>query len=142
MILKIGAMSFGLLILVSIGILAWMPTPDVRDLRLLPDSVGRWLDTHDFERNALGGIALQLGSLVAFAAWRVGSTPVRLAGITSVSSLLVFSLAEMIQLSLPMRHFDWMDIGAALIGICAVNLTFLVIAIPIWIGMRMTGGRS
>jgi len=142
MILKILATCFVLLILVGIAVLALMPTPDVRDLRLLPEDLGIWFDTHDFERNALGGIALQFGSLVAFAAWRVGSTPIRLAGISSVSSLLAFSLAEMVQLGLPMRNFDWMDIGAALIGISAVNLAFLIIAIPIWVGMQMRAFRS
>jgi hypothetical protein len=142
MILKMLATCFVLFILCGIGVLALMPTPDVRDLRLLPDELGMWFDTHDFERNTLGGIVLQLGSLVAFAAWRVGSTPIRLVGISSISSLLAFSLAEMVQLALPMRNFDWMDIGAALIGISAVNLAFLVIAIPIWIGMQMRAFRS
>ncbi|MFY8215159.1 MAG: hypothetical protein ACOVMP_00990 [Chthoniobacterales bacterium] len=131
MIFKLAATAFGLAVLACIAVLAWMPSPDVRDLQLVPTTWGMWLDTRDFERNIIGGGVLQLAVLALVAVWLQGRALFKLTGIASVISLAVFTLAECVQLFLPRRTFDLMDIGAAVLGISIVNAALLVVALPI-----------
>ena len=136
MTFKVLATTFGLGVMACVALLAWMPSPDVRDLKILPTELGIWFDTRDFERNVIGGFVLQLAvSALAFA-WFRGKGFVRLLGIASVISFVVFALAEGVQVFLPRRSFDWMDIGAALLGISISNLIVLAIALPV-LGVRI-----
>jgi|GEM_PF-1490606 len=131
MIFKFAATGFGLAVLACIAVLAWMPSPDVRDLHVFPIAWGVWLDTWDFERNMIGGGVLQVAVLALVAVWLQGRAVFKLTGIASVISLAVFALAESVQVFLPRRSFDLMDIGAAVLGISIVNAVLLVIALPI-----------
>lgn len=136
MITKFVTTIFGVLIFTGIAVLALMPSPDVRDLQVVPENIGNWLDTHDFERNIMGGAILQMAVMVVFFGWGIGRSPSRLSGIAGVTSLAIFSITELAQLFLPQRTFDWMDIGAAILGISAINVVFLAISLPVWAWLR------
>ena len=86
---------------------------------LLPVFV--WLDGHDFIKNILGGIALQVAFLVGFRNTFYRFRP-RLIALWVFPMVLLFIGLEIMQHGIPGRTCDPNDMIAGSLGVCIVTL--------------------
>lgn len=95
--------------------LSWLPNPDFKAHWYFPSWLTQWTNKHGQLRTAVPFILL--GFIIEF--FLTSRTQVQQRLLIWLGLLLIVTLAEVGQLFLPNRHFDWMDIfyggaGAAL----------------------------
>ena len=122
--------SFLLTGVIFIFYLSWLPDPMLSKYDLLPDWLARWTDAqeNDTLRTAVPfvGLGLLTGSYLA----AIGSTW-RWWLYNWVGLILIVLIAEIGQLALPYRIFDWNDVAWGIIGSLAglFCMSFLFIII-------------
>lgn len=107
--------------------LSWLPKPDIGRLPYFPGWLGKWIDANGNLRTAVPFVFL--GGMMEIGFYKKIKAPKRLLFILSVLFLIV-SAAEIGQLFIPGRHFDWIDIAWGTAGsiagimIAALFLTY------------------
>lgn len=119
-----------LLLFIGIGLvfyLSWLPHPHLGLLGIFPHWLGDWVDNQQNE-NIRTAVPLGLLGLLA-GYWLASSSRSWLDwAIAWVALVGVVLLAELGQLRLPDRHFDWGDIGWGAVG-AFVGLSLVPLAI-------------
>lgn len=107
--------TFGF-ILVGLGVLllSWLPNPDVGNVLPVPAVIRQWVNANSNLRTAVPFVLL--GMLGEGLLPRHRSNLMARLKMGGVLLLLVV-IAELGQLWLPKRHFDWGDIGYGALGI-------------------------
>lgn len=124
--LRAGAahLVFAALIL-FMAYLAWRPRPHAQTAFLMPRALGAWFDRHDFIRNLAGFSLLAAAAFVSSRSARLGHLKLRSGrirwvvadGTTLVGLMALVVALETVQLNLPRRSFDWLDIASGWLGI-------------------------
>ena len=101
------------LIGLSVLVLSWLPNPDIGNVLPVPGVLRQWVNANGNLRTAVP--LLLLGGLVE------GLLPAAQSSWHNrlwawVALLVLVVLAEIGQLWLPKRHFDWGDIGYGVVG--------------------------
>ena len=98
-------------LLISVFYFSWLPNPEIGSKSYFPKAIGHWINYYGNLRTAVP-FAL-LGGLGEFFIKKNGTRPrLVLLGLL----LLIVTVAELGQLVLPKRHFDWADIGWGAVG--------------------------
>ena len=107
--------------------LSWLPNPHLALVGLFPNWLGDWVDD---QQNENMRTAVPLGLLGILAGYWLASSHRGWLNwlITWVALVGVVLLAELGQLRLPDRHFDWGDIGWGAVG-ALVGLGLIPLAI-------------
>ncbi|TGE04304.1 VanZ family protein [Hymenobacter fodinae] len=112
-----------LLTLLAIGTLlvlylSWLPLPKLSSLWFMPGWLGQWADADRNDKIRTGIPFVFLGLLVG--AWLIAEEhPWPWWGMAFTSLVAVVVIAELGQLFLPQRFFDWGDIGWGVVGAAA-----------------------
>lgn len=106
----IGAIGLGTLLILY---LSWVPNPDIGLLPVFPAWLGKWTNANGNLRTGVPFVALAgLGEMFYVSTPNAKSKRMILFGVLAGIVLV----AELGQLFLPKRHFDWADIGWGLVG--------------------------
>jgi len=101
--------------------LSWLPKPDIGRLPFFPGWLGKWIDANGNLRTAVPFVFL--GALMEVWFYKRIKVPQRPLLIISILFVIV-SAAEVGQLFIPKRHFDWIDIAWGTTG----SITGILIA--------------
>jgi glycopeptide antibiotics resistance protein len=93
---------------VAVLYFSWLPDPNIGSLPYFPDGLGAWINHYGNLRTAIPFVALG-----ALGEWLVGR---RRRGWVLGTLLALVLVAELGQLALPGRTFDWGDVAWALVG--------------------------
>lgn len=105
---------FGL-VLVGIGVLllSWLPNPDVGNVLPVPAAIRQWVNANGNLRTAVPFVLLGMLGEGLLPPHRSNlMARLKMGGVF----LLLVVIAELGQLWLPKRHFDWGDIGYGALG--------------------------
>ncbi|GAB4033207.1 hypothetical protein [Spirosoma gilvum] len=106
------------LFLIGVGLilyLSWEPNPALRSVWFIPNWVAKWTDTHAHESSRTGVPFILLSLLVGLSPL-LTAKPVYNWLLALLLLLAVLVVAEMGQLFISTRHFDWYDIGWGAMG--------------------------
>ena len=112
-------MGLGLMVF-SVFLFSWLPNPSFKTYGLLPLPLARWADENYNIRTAIPFFMM---------AYLARVLKISVNKIFIMGSLLVL-LAELIQIALPLRHFDIFDIAY---GISGLGMGTLIYAVQIWV---------
>lgn len=99
--------------IVAVFYFSWLPQPDFRKLSYMPGWLARWSNAHDNLRTSIPFIFLGLLSGFRLA---VMNSPWQQWLITWFVFVLIVTVAEVGQLFIPQRVFDWRDIAWGCMG--------------------------
>lgn len=92
---------------------SWLPNPDIGFLPVFPAWLGRWINVNGNFRTAAPFVLLGGAAEILFVGYR---TRFRKRALVLLSLLGVVLIAELGQLYLPRRTFDWLDVMWAMVG--------------------------
>ncbi|WP_109676924.1 hypothetical protein [Dyadobacter jejuensis] len=102
------------MLMIFVLIFSWLPNPDIGLLPIFPHWLGEWTNKNKNLRTAVPFVFL--GFIGPFLPLFSNKSIWTRAMLVLVSLLFLVSMAEVGQLLLPRRHFDWGDIGWGMAG--------------------------
>ena len=98
---------FFILLILCVPFFSWLPSPDLNESSVLPNWLGAWANEYGNLRTAVPffGIGF-LASMLHFVFFKV------LRG-----GFVGLLFVESVQLFLPQRHFDWLDVLFGMLGL-------------------------
>ncbi len=101
---------------------SWIPDPAMGRVGFLPAPISEWADRHDVIRTGVAMVPVGLLTGI-FVGVNRGRRCVLIFGVVGVVGLVF--IAELGQLLLPQRVFDWRDFGAGSVGgLCGIAAGF------------------
>jgi hypothetical protein len=111
--LNIYIFFFGVVVICTVLYLSWLPNPNIGDVLPFPIWLRKWTNDKMNLRTAVPFLILGFFSEL-FLNGKNGGNIYRVWALILLLSIV--SIAEIGQLLLPKRHFDWGDIGYGLLG--------------------------
>lgn len=102
---------------------SWLPSPDIGTQPYFPKFIGNWIDSHGNLRTAVPFLFMAILGEMFIHTQKKSKGRLRIAFL--LAQIVILFIAEIGQLYLPKRHFDWGDIGWGIMGsIAGITIVF------------------
>lgn len=128
--LRIATIIIFTLTVISVFLLSWKADPNIGNLSIFPSWIGKWINNYGNLRTSVPfiilGFTCELNRISVQKVWKCRI-------INLIGLFIIILLAELGQLLLPLRHFDYQDIfcgmAGSIVGMLAGNTAKKIFAV-------------